>query len=137
MLFFAVVLTAGCYYDNEEVLYNCSVDATNTKYSTTVSNILTSYGCLGCHGAGLTGGDSGPKLVGDEFLAGWNSKSVGDLFDFILTKMPDDAPGTLKKDDVASVTAYILQINNIPAGKQELPAEHDALAQIAILAVRP
>ena len=28
--------------------------------------------CIGCHGAGLTGGDSGPKLVGEKFLANWS-----------------------------------------------------------------
>lgn len=93
--------------------------------------------CLGCHGAGLAGGDSGPKLVGDKFLSDWNAASVGDLFGLILEKMPHDAPGTLKKEDVASVTAYILQLNNMPSGRQELAAESDTLAQITILAARP
>jgi hypothetical protein len=41
---------AGCYYDNEEELYNCSVDPAAIKYSTTIVNMLTSYGCAGCHG---------------------------------------------------------------------------------------
>ena len=93
--------------------------------------------CLGCHGAGLAGGNSGPKLVGENFMSEWDSKSVGDLFDWISQKMPDDAPGTLNKDDVASAIAYILQLNNMPSGKQALPAEHDALAQISILANKP
>ena len=44
------VTTIGCYYDNEEELYNCSVDAANIRYSTTINTILTSYGCAGCHG---------------------------------------------------------------------------------------
>lgn len=48
MIFLA--LATGCYYDNEMRLYNCTVDAANTKYSTTVTNLLTAYGCLGCHG---------------------------------------------------------------------------------------
>ena len=93
--------------------------------------------CLGCHGAGLAGGDSGPKLVGDKFLSDWNATTVGDLFGLILDKMPHDNPGTLEKEDVASVTAYILQVNNMPSGKQALPAEREALAQISILATRP
>jgi len=29
--------------------------------------------CIGCHGAGLTGGDSGPKLVGEKFLSDWRA----------------------------------------------------------------
>jgi mono/diheme cytochrome c family protein len=93
--------------------------------------------CIGCHGAGLTGGDSGPKLVGERFMEDWNGKSVGDLFGWILEKMPDDAPGTLKKEDVASAIAYILKQNSMPTGKQDLPADADALAPIAILATKP
>ena len=93
--------------------------------------------CQGCHGAGLTGGDSGPKLVGDKFLSDWNATTVGDLYGLILEKMPHDAPGTLKKEDVANVTAYILQLNSMPSGRQELPPDADALKQIAILAEKP
>ena len=51
--------------------------------------------------------------------------------------MPDNAPGTLKQEDVATVIAYILKVNDMPSGKQELPAQRDALAQITILATRP
>jgi mono/diheme cytochrome c family protein len=93
--------------------------------------------CLGCHGAGLAGGDSGPKLVGANFLTEWNGRSVGELFDYIGEQMPENAPGTLKKEDVASVVAYILKVNDMPAGKQALPTEHDALAPITILATKP
>ncbi|MBV9548843.1 MAG: cytochrome c [Alphaproteobacteria bacterium] len=93
--------------------------------------------CSGCHGAGLAGGDSGPKLVGDDFLSAWNATSVGDLYGYILEKMPHDAPGTLKPEDVVSVTAYILSVNNMPSGRQALPTEPEALSQITILAAKP
>src|SRR5438128_7922334 len=39
----------GCYYDNEDQLYNCTTNAAGTKYSSTVTSILDSYGCKGCH----------------------------------------------------------------------------------------
>ena len=45
-------VTAGCYYDNEEELYNCAVDPAAIKYSTTITTILNSYGCTGCHSGG-------------------------------------------------------------------------------------
>jgi hypothetical protein len=50
-LFFFLLagILGGCYYDNEEELYNCTVDPATIKYSTTITNILTSYGCIGCH----------------------------------------------------------------------------------------
>jgi len=93
--------------------------------------------CLGCHGAGLEGGDSGPRLVGEHFLSAWNNRSVGELFDFIFETMPENAPRTMRKEDIASVIAYMLQHNDIPASRQELSAERDALAQITIFATKP
>jgi len=93
--------------------------------------------CIGCHGAGLEGGDTGPRLVGEHFLSAWHNRSVGELFDFIFETMPENAPRTLKKEDIASVIAYMLKHNDMPASRQELPAERDALAQIPILAARP
>jgi mono/diheme cytochrome c family protein len=93
--------------------------------------------CIGCHGAGLEGGDSGPKLVGDGFLSAWNSRSIGELYDLVIATMPENAPGTLRKEDVASAIAYMLKVNNMPAGRQELSAEREALFQITILATRP
>ena len=88
--------------------------------------------CIGCHGPKLDGGDSGPKLVGDEFLAGWTSQSVGELFAWMQEAMPAEAPGTLSKDDTAAVLAYILKLNNIPAGKVELSTDRAALDRIKI-----
>ena len=86
--------------------------------------------CIGCHGPKLDGGDSGPILVGERFLAGWTSQSVGELFAWMQEAMPAEAPGTLSKDDTAAVLAYILQLNKIPAGKVELPTDRAALDRI-------
>jgi mono/diheme cytochrome c family protein len=88
--------------------------------------------CIGCHGPKLDGGDSGPRLVGDEFLAGWSSQSVGELFSWMQEAMPAEAPGTLSKDETAAVLAYILQLNKIPAGKLDLPTDRAALDRIRI-----
>jgi len=52
-LMLAIAIT-GCYYDNEEELYNCSVN--DTRFSTTIGSILTSYGCKGCHGGAVPSG---------------------------------------------------------------------------------
>jgi alcohol dehydrogenase (cytochrome c) len=93
--------------------------------------------CLGCHGAGLQGGDSGPRLVGETFLSAWNNRSVADLFDYIAQTMPENAPGTLKPEDVASAIAYLLKQNSMPSGGQELLPAREALAPITILAVQP
>ena len=52
ILLLAMAVTAGCYYDNEEELYNCTVYPAAIKYSTTITTILNSYGCTGCHSGG-------------------------------------------------------------------------------------
>ena len=63
---------AGCYYENEEELYNCSIDPANIKYSTTITTILTAYGCTGCHGSIAPSGNvslntyAGVKAVADD-----------------------------------------------------------------------
>ena len=93
--------------------------------------------CQGCHGAGLAGGDSGPKLVGPDFLAQWNGRSIRDLFSVISRTMPENAPGTLKNEEVAAVIAYILKVNDMPAGNQALASEQDALAPIRLMAAKP
>jgi len=93
--------------------------------------------CIGCHGPGLDGGDSGPKLVGEMFLANWSSQPVAELFDWVRESMPADSPGTLSKEDTSAVLAYILKLNNMPAGKQDLPSDHDALAAIEFVAGKP
>jgi mono/diheme cytochrome c family protein len=93
--------------------------------------------CIGCHGPKLDGGDSGPKLVGEAFMANWSSQSVGVMFDWIREAMPAEAPGTLSKADAAAVIAYILQLNKMPAGKQDLSVEPDVLGRIQIVADKP
>jgi len=93
--------------------------------------------CAGCHGPGLDGGDSGPKLVGEMFLANWSSQSVSELFGWMLEAMPADAPGTLTKDDAAAVLAYILQLNKMPAGKQALSNDVEELRRIKIVSDKP
>lgn len=86
--------------------------------------------CAQCHGADLSGGDSVPALTGTDFLSTWNTKTVGDLFDRIRSSMPADKPGTLTREQVADIVAYILSVNQFPAGKKELGTQSEMLKQI-------
>ena len=93
--------------------------------------------CIGCHGPKLDGGDSGPKLIGEDFLANWSSQPMGVMFDWIREAMPAEAPGTMSRDETAAVIAYILKLNKIPAGKQDLSTDPEMLRRISIVDAPP
>jgi mono/diheme cytochrome c family protein len=87
--------------------------------------------CASCHGDSLQGsGAATPPLAGPDFTANWTGQTLGDLFDRIQTTMPADHPATLSRSVNADIVAYILKANKLPAGKQDLPADAEALKQI-------
>jgi mono/diheme cytochrome c family protein len=93
--------------------------------------------CANCHGRTLEGADMTPALTGGAFMSNWDGLTVGDLFDRIRISMPADSPGSLSRQQDADVIAYILQFNQFPAGKEELPREVQVLKQILFKASRP
>src|SRR5579872_3450337 len=93
--------------------------------------------CGSCHGDTLGGGESAPPLAGGEFMANWNTLTVGDLFDRTRRTMPQDKPGTLSREAGAEVVAYLLSANQFPAGKEALPGNGNALMEIRIEASKP
>jgi mono/diheme cytochrome c family protein len=80
--------------------------------------------CRGCH--------TPASHTGETFAERWLHKSVADLFTFVATNMPKNDPGSLDPHDVADVVAYLLQINQMPAGPKELSPDTAALRQIRI-----
>jgi mono/diheme cytochrome c family protein len=87
--------------------------------------------CALCHGEMLEGA-AGPPLAGDEFLGPRDNQSLSDLFDKIHATMPADTPGTLERQQVSDLIAFILQANKFPAGQNELAAADAALKQITL-----
>ena len=78
--------------------------------------------CAGCHGETLDGRAMGP-LRGDKFLDRWREESLAPLFDHIRTRMPASAAGSLSTATYLDILAYVLQVNQYPAGKRDLTAE--------------
>jgi len=99
----------------------------------------TLYGkeCASCHGSSLSGGETAPPLTGSAFMANWSGLSVGELFERIRLSMPEGRPGTLSRQQNADILAYMLSVNEFPAGKAELQKDTDRLKQIRFLAERP
>ena len=105
------------------------------RQTTTLSGIYTeeqasrgqdvySGSCRGCH--------TPASHTGATFATLWLHKSVADLFTFVATNMPKNDPGSLDPHDVADVVAYLLKMNQMPAGSKELSPDTAALRQIRI-----
>lgn len=93
--------------------------------------------CATCHGADLNGAEMAPPLVGAMFMGDWVGQSADDLFTRIHTTMPANDPGSLSNDQTAQVLAYILSMNQFPAGSTALPSDDASLTPIAITAEKP
>jgi cytochrome c len=93
--------------------------------------------CASCHGSELTGGESAPPLAGDSFFANWNGLTLGDLFERIRVSMPQNAPGSLSRQQNADILAFILKVNQFPSGKTELDRQTDILKTIKFDSTKP
>lgn len=77
--------------------------------------------CADCHKA-------------SEFKEGY--QTADDIFSS-RSVMPESAPGSLSAQDYADLIAYILEVNDLPAGKEELKGDPALLRQIRIEAEKP
>lgn len=66
--------------------------------------------CAMCHGDRLEG-VSAPPLSGEAFTSTYAGLPVSRLTTFVAEQMPEDAPGSLSKQEVLAVSAYLLHEN--------------------------
>ena len=107
-------------------------DGVYTKEQATRGKTAYQQECLKCHGENLGGGEAGPTLAGQDFLLKWNGKTAGDLFGVIRKTMPSDDPGGLSIRQYTDLLAYILNVNDFPAGQKELDRDPASLNEIRI-----
>jgi mono/diheme cytochrome c family protein len=93
--------------------------------------------CTRCHGQTLTGAEAAPGLVGDLFNANWEGVPLGDLFERIRVSMPQDAPGSLSRQQNTDVIAYLLKVGKFPTGEVELPTDTALLGQVTFVSNKP
>jgi mono/diheme cytochrome c family protein len=86
--------------------------------------------CSTCHGENTWG----PNLQGNSFWSSWDHKSARSLYSTIIGAMPPDRPGSLSEKTTSDLVAYILQMNSLPAGGQEIESP-DQLNSVRV--VRP
>jgi alcohol dehydrogenase (cytochrome c) len=87
--------------------------------------------CATCHGADFNPGPGAKQVAGSAFRTTWKGRNVGDLYALIRTTMPPGGGGSLPDADYLAVTAYLLEANGWPAGR-ELPRDAAALREIGI-----
>jgi mono/diheme cytochrome c family protein len=92
-----------------------------TADQATAGAAVYSQACAACHGAQLEG-VAAPALKGSGFgdMANAQALTADALLDVISNTMPQSDPGSLKPEEFAAVTAYILQQNGYPAGSAAL-----------------
>ena len=128
----------GALYSNLRADATRSVwDAVYTSEQAKEGQPLYNESCSSCHGDNLMGQDVAPALVGGEFLSNWDGLTLGDLFERIRTTMPASKPGSLSREKNAAILAYILSVNQFPAGKTALPQQKEVLDEIKISASKP
>ena len=79
-------------------------------------------------------GVAAPALKGPAFgdMANAQSLTADALLDVISNTMPQSDPGSLKPEEFAAVTAYILQQNGYPAGTTALAKDEAGLKDAKI-----
>ncbi len=82
--------------------------------------------CVSCHASS--------EFTGSSFQRRWRNRAVGDIYEFVLYSMPDDNPGGLPEQTYADIIAYMLELNDFPAGDSELPTSMDALMGMKMFA---
>ena len=80
--------------------------------------------CVACHPAGT--------YTTDAFREKWNTRPLSELFELVSETMPKQEPASLTPAEYAQAVAYLLKINEAPAGKTDLPSTVEALKKIRI-----
>ncbi len=80
--------------------------------------------CASCH--------TQASHAGKVFAVKWEGRLLWDLYRYVSESMPKSEPGSLAPEEYAGVVAYLLKMNGMPAGAEELPSDSTALKKIRI-----
>src|SRR5690606_22854056 len=97
-------------------------DGIYTAQQAAAGATLYTRSCIECHGATLRGGEAGPALTGAGFWNKWNGQPLAAFFQITASTMPVNNPGGFTPAEYASLVAFMLQQNGLPAGDTPLPA---------------
>ena len=72
------------------------------------------------------------EFKGPVFTDVWARRTARDLYRELRRTMPDDNPGGLPRQTYVDVMAYILELNDYPAGSDELPPDNEILGSFRL-----
>ena len=73
--------------------------------------------CSECHEGAEP---NGPELMGSTFVDNWREDTLDGLYNFMKTRMPQDAQGSLTDAQYIDILGYVLQLNNYKSGAKDL-----------------
>ena len=130
-----VALSAVALTGQPATAQNGSVGAQRTTRSGVYADAQAARGneiylmqCKSCH--------TPASHTGAVFANSWGGKPLSALYNFIVERMPKNEPGSLQPYEYADVLAYLLKLNDMPSGSEELPADSLALRKIRIDATK-
>jgi mono/diheme cytochrome c family protein len=94
--------------------------------------------CGMCHGRRLNGAPddpdmrSTPPLARAKFLRDWEGRSLATLFEYTRATMPEGNPGSLTDEEYVDVISYMLSVNRMPVGDDDLRPDPQSLARAVI-----
>jgi cytochrome c5 len=71
-----------------------------------------------------------------QFKFKWSRRSAGNLYQLILTSMPETEPGILTPEETVDLVSYILRMNGFEPGVGELAAERAVLDGVSLASIR-
>ena len=80
--------------------------------------------CRDCH--------EDADYTNEKFRTKWNGRTLYDLYEDIRTKMPEDNPNSLTRDQYAEAMAYVLKLNGVPAGPNRVAPNDSAMKAITL-----
>jgi mono/diheme cytochrome c family protein len=80
--------------------------------------------CRSCH--------TPESHTGAIFDSWWGGRLLSDLFEYVQERMPKNEPGSLTPQEYADVVAYLLRMNKLPSGSEELSTDVAVLRRIRI-----
>ncbi len=113
-------------------------DGVFTDAQATRGRTAYSGACGFCHGRRLDGAPddpdmrSTPPLARARFVREWEGRSLATLYEYTRLTMPEDNPNSLTDEEYVDIIAYMLSVNGMPAGNDELAPDSRNLAHVVI-----